>query len=384
MNMNPIMRFLAKGNKWQFDIPVKEQLDYIQKLPTPKDDFQRSFNQYKAQMLFVTSFKRICLNGICAVLWPILCIFLILKGFFETKQFQTNAIIQKNPNYGVIPSVIIEKYDICKENLWSTIGSLSMKDSGFIVQFLKYYFHSPYFVFKLLFKVALYSQLIRRYEPNTIIVFNEYSFTSSVLTAYCERNSVEHIDIMHGEKLLYIRDSFFRFTRCYIWEDYYKRLFIKLRAFPDQFESAIPPCMKINIAEYKNDSVYSDYKYYLANYTEEELASIVKSMSILKEDNTNVRYRPHPIYSDINLLMKYVPEKDIEYPAKVNIMESIANCKTAIGCYTTVLNQAYHSGVNVVIDDINFPMIFKKLAELEYVLLEKDLKLLSTCIHLNI
>lgn len=378
MNTNIVMKFFAKGNKWQFDIPVKEQLDFINNLPEPRNDFQRSFNQYKAQMFFVSILKRLSFNGICIILSPILWVLLIIKGSFQRKHYTTDAIIQNNSYSGVVPNVVKEKYDITNENLWSSIGSFSLRDNLFLFKLLRYYYRSPYFVFKLLFKVSLYSQLIRRYDPNTIIVFNEYSFTSSVLTAYCESRNVKHIDIMHGEKLLYIRDSFFRFTRCYIWEDYYKVLFIKLRAFPDQFESAIPPFMKIDLDENKNDEAYSDFKYYLANYKEDELSSIVKSMSQFKKEGLNVKYRPHPRYSDVGLLRKFVSEEDIEDPGKVNIMESVANCGTAVGCYTTVLNQAYNSGINVIIDDVNYPKIFNKLSELEYILLHKKLTYLST------
>lgn len=381
MSIHSIMKFLAKGNKCQFDIPVKEQLTFIDTLPEVENDFQRSFNQYKAQMFFVSSIKRILFNVVCSIISPLLFFLLTLKGFFIKNRCKTDAIIQDNTYTGAIPDEVTDKYNICKENLWSRVGSFSIKDSGFLVRLLKYYFRSPYFVFKILFKLALYSQLIRRYGPNAIVVFNEYSFTSSILTAYCESKRVEHIDIMHGEKLLFIRDSFFRFTKCYIWDDYYKELFIKMKAYPDQFVSAIPPFIKIDLHRYKNEAVHSDYKYYLANYTEAELASIVKVMSRLKGNDTKIVYRPHPRYSDIDLLRRYVSEDEIEYPKEVNIMESVANCNTAVGCFTTVLNQAFHSGIDVIIDDVNFPEAFKKLAELEYVLLNKNLSLLSKIIH---
>lgn len=377
MNTNPIMKFLAKGNKWQFDIPIEKQMDFINDLPMPVNDFQRSFNQYKAQMFFVTVVKRILFNSVCTILTPFLWIILLIKGLYQKERYKTDAIIQHNAYSGVVPQVVLEKYNISQENLWSKIGSLSFKDNFFLLHLVKYYFRSPYFVFKSIYKIALYSQLIRRYHPNAIIVFNEYSFTSSLLTAYCEWRGIEHVNIMHGEKLLYIRDSFFRFTTCYIWEDYYKELFKKLRTPSDQFVSATPPFMKIDLQKCKNMEAFAEYKYYLANYTELELNSIIRSMAVLKRGNAKIKYRPHPRYSNIEMLKKYVSEEDIEYPDQVNIMESVANCKNAVGCYTTVLNQAYHSGINVIIDDIDFPEIFGKLSELEYVLLNKNLNLLS-------
>lgn len=90
-----------------------------------------------------------------------------------------------------------------------------------------------------------------------------------------------------------------------------------------------------------------------------------------------VLFRPHPRYSDASLLRKYVDEACIEYPDKVDIMSSIANTGCAVGVYTTVLNQAYHVGKEVIIDDLNFPHIFSKLKELDYSLLFKPVKHLS-------
>lgn len=376
MNSAFIMNLLARGNKEQFDIPVEEQLRFINELGEPENDIQRSFYQYKAQMFFVSTLKRIVYNSACTIIVPLLWIILSAKGIYVRKGKKQDAIVQKNNYCGVIPEMVQTSYCLNTEDVWYKGASLSFKDSLFLVHLLKYFFRSPYFVLKVMYKIALYSQMIRKYEPRAIIVFNEYSFTSSALTCYCESKGVEHVDIMHGEKLLYIRDSFFRFSRTYIWENYYKNLFIKLKAEPTQFVSAIPPFMKIDGASLKNDTLFSKYKYYLAEYTETELETIIDSMRKISNDE-RVTFRPHPRYSDVDLLKKYVSLDCIEDPSTVNIMESLSNCNTAVGCYTTVLNQAYHSGVNVILDDVAFPESFNKLKELEYVLLDKNLKRIS-------
>ena len=46
------MYYLSRGNKYQFDIPVSEQCNFLRNHNNPKDDLWRSFYQYKAQMLF--------------------------------------------------------------------------------------------------------------------------------------------------------------------------------------------------------------------------------------------------------------------------------------------------------------------------------------------
>lgn len=70
----------------------------------------------------------------------------------------------------------------------------------------------------------------------------------------------------------------------------------------------------------------------------------------------------------------------MEYPEKVSILDSISNMDTAIGLYTTVLNQAYHCGKNVIIDDVTYPSEVKKLEEFKYIMIHKKLPLLSELI----
>ena len=53
---------------------------------------------------------------------------------------------------------------------------------------------------------------------------------------------------------------------------------------------------------------------------------------------------------------------------------------TAICLYKTVLNQAYHCGKNVIIDDVTYPSEVKKLEEFKYIMIHKKLPLLSELI----
>ncbi|MBD5233350.1 MAG: hypothetical protein HDS65_04130 [Bacteroidales bacterium] len=376
MNYNKIMNLLAKGDKWQFDIPVAEQLEFIRRLPEPKHDISRSFYQYKAQMLFVSRWKRLVFNFIALFVLPLYILVAFIKRIRSRYRYKVEAILEKSGHQGVVPDSVAKKYKISTEE-WSSGFSLSFRDLGFVLRLSPYLIRSPYFVFKILYKVGLYSQLIKLYRPDAIIVYNEYSYTSSALTYFCESNGVEHINVMHGEKLYYVRDSFFRFSKTYVWEDYYIKLLSDLRAPREQFVAELPPFMSVNPSEHRNSDAYADYKYYLAKYTEEELQSIVKSLEFISRQGASLKYRPHPRYSDIQLLKKYVDESMIEYQREVDIETSISNLKYAVGVYTTVLNQCYHAGVNVVIDDMNFPENFTRLSELGYVLLSKDVVYLS-------
>ncbi len=376
LDYRKIMNILAKGNKWQFDIPVQEQLEFLESHGTPKNDLCRSFLQYKAQMLFVATVKRIFFNFGALLAIPLFIFIAFIKRIAIRFQYKSDAILEKNTHSGVIPTSLSNKYRISSKE-WNNGWSLGISDLPFLLHLFPYLFRSPYFYFKISYKVAIYSTMIKSFKPNAIIVFNEYSFTSSALTYYCESRGIKHIDVMHGEKLLYIRDSFFRFTNTYVWEPYYIELFSKMKAPKEQFIPELPPFMSIDSSKYKDSQYYSDYTYYLARYNETEIIGIVNSMLFAKQTGKIVKYRPHPRYSDLSLLRKYVDENDIEYPEDVDIMVSVSNTECAVGVFSTVLNQAYHAGKLVLVDDMNFPQSYSKLGELEYSLLNKPIKYLS-------
>jgi hypothetical protein len=185
---------------------------------------------------------------------------------------------------------------------------------------------------------------------------------------------------MHGEKLKFIRDSFFRFNECYVWDQYYVNLFVRQYAEPSQFVIAIPPSMRIDKSIIQDANIYADYKYYFAKYNEEQVQAVINAMNILKRAGKKVKYRIHPRYSDLALLRKYVNNEEIEYPSEVGIVDSLSNCGCAVGSYSTVLLQAYFSGINITLDDVAFKEMYNRLNEYGYILMNKNLERLSALI----
>ena len=120
--------------------------------------------------------------------------------------------------------------------------------------------------------------------------------------------------------------------------------------------------------------------HFLTSQTKEQLVSISNSLQSLLMHGRKVKYRLHPRYSDRELVKQIVGKENVEYPEKVSILDSISNMDTAIGLYTTVLNQAYHCGKNVIIDDVTYPSEVKKLEEFKYIMIHKKLPLLSELI----
>lgn len=360
---------LFAGDKSFFDIPITEQKKYLEKLGEATNDYDRSYKQYRGQAFYMSREKRILLAVMSFLLSIFLTNYYIIRGMFLKFHGDVDAISRASESVQFIPLSLLQKYNV-NRTLWNTKGAIHIKDIPFVLGLAVRYFLHPFFYIKILFKVAKYSALIYQYHPRAIIVNDEFSFTGSLLTLFCERHHVKHIDVQHGEKLFFLRDSFFRFHECFIWDEHYRQLFISLKAEPSQFVIELPESMRFDIKKHFSKDLYADFKYYLGLYNEEELVSVIEAMKSLRNKGYTIKYRPHPNYSDRDLLKKYVSVDEIESP-DVNILESISSTKNVVGVYSTVLTQAYFNGQQVVIDDIAFKNQYNALRDLGYILIDK-------------
>ena len=377
MNSFRFFNWLAKGDKKWSDISAAEQMAFLHSLKQPANDSQRSFAQYQCQCYFRPKGRFLMQEIASMLLFPLLLILYLSKSLMEkNSRRHVDAIGEFKDMPEIVPDSICEEYDI-DNDLWNSGASISFSDLGVVLCMVRSYFFSPYFVTKCMGKLARYSFLIRTYTPRAIIVHAEYSFTSSFLTYYCERHGVKHINVMHGEKLIYIGWSFFRFSNCYVWGNHYYQLFLDMRAEQSQFKIEVPKALRIDAEKNYQSSAYADYKYYLQIYSEIELQQIIKSLGFIEKKGKTLRYRPHPRFSDISLLEKLVPREQIEYPSDVDILTSVASCNTAIGYCSTVLYQAYLCGKEVVLDDVTYKQGYDQLKEHRYVLSSENVLTLS-------
>ena len=379
MNYFKLMVFIQKGDKDLFGIPVSQQKSFLQKLGALRDDIDRSFKQYQCQNLFTKKWKIFLLNISSLILAPILLLALLTKGLFVRKGASIEAIASFPLEMNIFPVELLREFKV-DDTKWGKGRSLKMSDVSFLMKiFLRGLFH-PYFVCKSLYILSSYSDMITKHTPKALLAHCEYSFSSSLLTAYCHKKGVLHINTMHGDKFFYIRDSYTHFDRFYVWDEHYKSLLISMMAEPSQFRFFIPEFLKFDITKYENKDYYADYKYYLQINTEEELKGILHSMKRLEGTGASYKLRPHPRYSDMNLLHQLIDESHIENPKQVSIQESVANCKCVIGSFSTVLTQAYYSGRGVVLDDITYKERYEKLRDMQYFLSNKHTLRLSDLI----
>jgi hypothetical protein len=369
---------LEKKNNSIFDYPVEKQSEYLDKFKDPKDDIERSYYQYRCQMKLNHPTINFLLNMASL---PMIILYLKKKATRIGTNNRADAVFFADGKpENIIPISLKRQY-----SSWEVINEkgeyLSKMDKKYLKKLWLRYPFSWHFLLKCLIKIRFYSYELATKEPKVIVVCNEYSFTSSVLTNYCESKNIKHINVMHGEKLYYMRDSFFHFHQCYVWNEHYAALFRSLRAENTQFVIAVPESLKFVKIDVPKTI---DFTYYLGAEDGETLEHILHSLNQLSHNKNNVAIRPHPRYSDVEKIKKMCcKDMEVEDGQTLTIETSVLRTRYAISGYSTVLNQAYHNGTKVVIDDITNPESFRKLVELKYVMLETEHKLLSEILEEN-
>lgn len=364
--------FLFKNPLFKFSRKKQEKL--IENLGTPNSDIERSFFQYKLQ--------RKLKNYITTVIEDLISKYMIKKVIKNLKIITLKSTYQKN--------IIAINGD---ENLKKLIPDSIIKNIIFItneskenilLEFqtifnnlrLEYKKH-PYFLLKILNKFIDYSSILNVVYPSEIICFSEYSFTSSIITHSLNNLEVVHTNVMHGEKLFFIRDSYFHFNKMYVWDAHYLNLFNKLKAHVDEYIVYLPEKHNINIESY---NINYDFKYYLAGENVFNLLKISFYLRKLKNTGKKVGIRYHPIYKSIFIKLIFYGMK-IENPKKINIEYSLLETKSIISLYSTVLLSAVLSNKRIYIDDLSNKGKFNKIKNLDYIIFSKKYDLLSNIIY---
>ncbi|WP_418927383.1 hypothetical protein [Dysosmobacter sp.] len=362
-----------------FDVPMARQKAILEGLPEPEDLFERAYAQYRCQMMLERPILRAGYQLAAMLLLPIYRRQLLRRPA-SRKDETADAVFAFGGPDTILPCSLRQEYPgIRQVRDFQNALFLTREDCSFLRELARRYPTAFYFRFKCMAKLAMYRSLYETYRPKAIIVSEEYSYTSSFLTEYCHRLGVEHINVMHGDKLYDIHDTFFCFDRCYIWDQFYRDLFCELRAEPTQFRMEMPPSMQPWDAQDVEKAV--DYTYYLQAETSQMLEKIAESLQTLQKSGAVVAVRPHPLYSDMETVRRLFSDFEIEETAEVGIETSILRTRHVIGLYSTVLYQAHINHVPVVIDDLTAPERFAQLKSLRYIMLDKPHGLLSALLQ---
>lgn len=365
-----------------FDQNIEKSLEFLNGFSEPKTLIERSYFQYKCQCFQKPYYVNI-IETFCSffLIIPFLLI-LIIKGIGKKNVAHNNnnskkAIFILSSVGNVVPDNLKEEFLGYKEIHQSSYGYITLTDIYFFKTLLPYLL-SPYFLLKIMYKISIYRNVIDSFSPNAVICTSEYSFTSSVLTEYCNSNLIEHINVMHGDKLLNIRDSFFHFNRCYVWDNFYVSLFSKLRGEKNQFRLGLPPShISLIKAKYSKDYKY-ELTYYLGFEKKDVLKELNKRFVQSKIPLHKICIRLHPRYSEKKIVEEIFNDTIvIEDFKEVKLDESLKISKRAVSLYSTVLFQAYLMKKEFVIDDITQKDKFKKLHNMCFIIFNKKYQLLS-------
>lgn len=375
----PLRDKLRKIAKWimlsrdpLFSMPIDEQMAFLNKLPEPETLLQRSWLQYRCQMK---------LNGmLIKILLTLSSLPLMLMMFVRGRNSQSISrrdssafargkrvaiFLREGKDVNVLPCSLENEYFIQDDSIIEG-EYLSNEDKRYIAAILKRHPLSWHFVFKLQLKVAQYRYYYEVYRPDAIICCSEYSFASSIMTEWCHNNNIEHIDVMHGDKLLYIRDSFFAFDRCYVWFNEYIRLFTSLRADARQFRIEVPPAL---VVSREHIAPQVDITYYLGGEQGEILQAVKATIALLAERGYSVCVRPHPRYGNVEEARSTFRDiAKVEDPHVVGIEESIGRTRCTVSLMSTALLQAYCSGILACVDDLSDMKRYEALLERGYIL----------------
>lgn len=360
-----------------FTFPIDKQKKYIEHFPEPKDGIERSYFQYCCQMKLYGKLLHILLN-IAALPMSVYYLNKFKKHKAKPEKTVDAVFFNDGKPFEIVPNSVVKEYLNIK-TLSSENGCLSKDDKSFLKTVFKRYPFSWMFWLKLILKTAQYSDAITKYSPKAIVSCSEFSYTSSVLTEYCHARSVSTINVMHGEKLYYMRDSFLKYDRYYVWDKEYIDLLSSLRSDSEQFIVEVPASLVIKSDE-PIEKQY-DFTYYLQNEDETELRELSDRLKQIVKKGFNVSIRPHPRYTNMDIATHIFTGINIENCKEVSIQTSILRTKNVISKYSSVLNQAYHSGIEIVIDDLSNIDNFKKLKELKFVMLSVEHKLLSDIVE---
>ena len=357
-----------------FERDIKKDIMYFQKMH-PKDDFGRSIAQHKCRV-YPAKKDVFLLNCMAFFLTPLVMVALLLKKRVLIKDDLSTIVCYGCFNLpGSLPEALLDK-DISYLNNAESPYYLSKADVLFLFSFFFRSIWHPFLAFRVLLKVAKYRAIIDSFSNLKIIaITGEFVDTSSAMTQYCREKGVKHYDFMQGEAFASPRASFFHFDKCFVWDQHYVDVFVAFGACPEQFVVSITGCLQKIENHYANKTI--DYTYYLSGDSDVELPVIRKALDQLVAKGYVCEVRPHPRWSNMELVKNVFQGISIQDTGSVPIDDSILMTKNAVSLYSTVLVQAYYNDVNVVIDDLSCPEKFKMLESYRYIMLNKPHDLLS-------
>lgn len=361
-----INRYL-QGKGYNQEIDHSKLVQYINRKYSPKSYLERSFAQYKAQVHAYGNRWRLFFLGPFVFLFCFFYIMVNIARFINSAEHKKSNYKKTNvastlPNIEMVPSCILSDKGVDDLRSCKKIN-LNKSDIKIQLRIFFKYMHHPYFVIKNIDAITRYSSIAKEY--NKVLVSNEYSFTSSVITMYLNKNGVEVYNCMHGDKFINARDSFCTYDVFFIWDLYYESILNELKC---NSNFVVSKCNFISInrtSKLKEDTI----TYFLQGGESEMQLRYIKDKlnnHAEKENIDFIKVRPHPRYNTVCLEDVF----DINEIDTGQFSESFSRSRVVCGRYSTVLFQSYINKDDYGIPKVLLDMEFWK-APKEYIMLKK-------------
>jgi hypothetical protein len=198
------------------------------------------------------------------------------------------------------------------------------------------------FLGALSIKLVQYFSSYQKNNMKAMIVLQEYSFYMSYLTFLVENHDGKLFNIMHG--IPGQEASYFRFSKCFVWGEYYKDFYLQHFAEKKQFlvSGSIYHASLLRRTDERTSKEY-DIVYFMQGsrfVTKDEVADVLETLKMLSTIY-KVAVKQHPLH--------YVPLKyNLEEIIEKDTFSILNNCKMVLSHFSTSLLDAKLLGVNVV------------------------------------
>jgi len=317
-------------------------------------DLMRSYNQYKKHQevghIEIRIFQRIMLSILFFLLMPLSFlkwIYTILLRRTTSRKLYVFPFTNTEPMKTILEglSQINNSVIIIYPKAFFVFPSILLKDfSNSLINNPLWTIRNLDFFGALALKVSQYYGYKLKYNISILMVFQEYSFYSSYLTRIFENEKGSLYNIMHG--IPGKEASYFRFTKCFVWGEYFRTYYIRNKAERSQF--VISGSIYHTKLQSGSKSIDDSYKiiYALQGDTYGDIKYIQETFEVLKQvqkvSNIKIAVKPHPIYSNKDRIPK---EFDV---IELSPMESITKTKLVISHFSTIFLDAKVMGKQIL------------------------------------
>lgn len=264
-----------------------------------QSDLLRSYHQYKLQddlhYRKISWLKKILLTIYFIVLFFLSLLF--SKLFFKKKTL--------NPTPFIIHYSNIDPHKSIQQELKKRLGFRSIKRSKLFFPVLPTLFIkdiflspklllSPVFLGALSYKVAQHYHICKRHNISYLFVLQEYSFYMSYLCRILENENSYLLNLMHG--IPGPEATFFRFSKCFVWGEYYKKFFINNNAEANQF--IITGSIYHNLLKKEcTSNIHFDIVYIMqgCHVPDEEIFDVINTLESISK-KYSIAIKQHPLY----------------------------------------------------------------------------------------